>query len=229
MAYQVTPLLAPRITIVDIDSGVPLAEIQRTAAALQHQVREHFSPEWGIGAEAIVTGAVSSAPGEWRMELRKVPTLDGALGYHDETDDGQPILYVFPEACSGDGSAWSSCASHEALEALADPWLRRLVQLSDGHIAALEVCDQVESDSYLIDGIQVSNFNTPENFEPPKNLTGVKFDYLGLQTKPFEIRPGGYAQVLVNGVWKQLGEKLAYRRVVSDLGLVSRGSRRIWK
>lgn len=221
----------PSIAIVDVDSGVPIDEIQKVAAALQRQVREHFAPAWGIGDLAIVHGVLSVAPrnvgpDEWRLELRKVPTIDGALGYHDETADGMPLLYVFPELCAQDGTTWSSCASHEILEALADPYLRRLVQLNDGRIAALEACDQVEALSYEIDGVQVSNFNTPANFEPPKNLAGVTFDYLGKQTAPFQVLDGGYAQVLdpTRG-WVQLGTSRSYRRRVAELGL-SRGVRR---
>jgi len=216
----------PSIAIVDVDCGIPLGDIQEIAAALQRQVREDFAPWWGAGELAVVHGVTISVAGEWRLELRKVPTIEGALGYHDETEDGCPILYVFPELCLEDGSEWSSCASHEILEALADPYLRRLVQLDDGRIAALEACDQVEADTYKIDGVTVSNFNLPTNFEPPKDLEGVTFDYLGLQTKPFEVRPGGYAQVYdaIKG-WTQLGEQRSYRRRVAELGL-SRGVRR---
>ena len=69
------------------------------------------------------------APTEWRLELRKVPTIDGALGFHDTTPTGNPILYVFPELCAQDGMTWSSCASHEIIEARADALLTWCSQL----------------------------------------------------------------------------------------------------
>jgi len=222
----VIPLLAPSIVIVDIDAGIDPAEVARTAAALTRQVLEHFAPAWGV--LAAVRAATASAParaGEWRLELRKVPTIDGALGYHDEQPDGTPILYVFPELCAQDGDAWSSCASHEILEALADPLLRRCVQLPDGRIAALEVCDQCEAQSYEIDGVAVSDFNLPSNFEP-SGAASETFDYLGLQKSAFEVLEGGYAQVYdPSKGWTQLGAQRSYRTKVRELGL-GRGNRR---
>jgi hypothetical protein len=218
-----TPLDNPTIVIIDVDSGTSLADRQKVAAALTKQVQQHFAPAWGV--TATVVGADSSGPGQWRLELRKVPTIDGALGYHDRQADGTPILYVFPELCATDNTPWSSCASHEVLEALADPLLRRCVQLPDGRIAAMEVCDQVESLTYVIDGVVVSDFNLPANFEPEAGKT-EQYDYLGKQTTPFQVLDGGYAQVYDSSKgWSQLGAMRAYRAKVAELGL-SRGKRR---
>lgn len=216
-------LLAPSIVIVDVDAGVEPAEVARVAAALQRQILEHFSPAWGVMAS--VRAATPDKPprvGEWRLELRKTPTIDDALGYHDRQSDGTPILFVFPPLCAEDGTPWSSCASHEILEALADPGLHRVEQLTDGRIAALEVADQVEADTYEIDGVAVSNFNTESNYDggPPP------YDYLGKQTQPFEVRPGGYAQIYdPTSGWTQLGQMRRYRQRLSDLG-ISRGRKR---
>ena len=67
------------------------------------------------------------------------------------------------------------------------------------------MCDQCRGkDTYEIYCVVVSNFNTPENFAPPKSGT-AKYDHLGLQTEPFEVRPGGYAQVFDSSTgWHQL-------------------------
>jgi hypothetical protein len=216
-------LLSPSIVIIDVDSGTSLADRQAAAAALTKQVQLHFAPAWGVSATVIA--ADTSGPGQWRLELHKVPTVQGALGYHAQQADGTPILYVFVELCQQDGVAWTSCASHEILEALADPLLRKCAQLPDGRIAAVECCDQVESLSYTIDGITVSNFNTPENFEPTSGKT-EQYDYLSKQTTPFQVLTGGYAQVYdPNSGWSQLGAMRPYRAALTNLGL-SRGSRR---
>jgi len=99
--------------------------------------------------------------------------------------------------------------------------------MDDGSIYDCEAADRVEADSYDIDGVTVSNFNTPECFEPPKNLHGVKFDYLGLSTKPNEIRPGGYAQKFdVHTGWHQIGLMRPYRVVLKNMGM-GRGLRRV--
>jgi hypothetical protein len=222
-------LLSPSIVVVEIDSGISLQDRQKYAAAQSRQILEHFAPYWGVFASVRAeTPDNLHRPEEWRMELRKVPTQDGALGYHDTTPTGMPLLYVFPELCAEDGTTWTSCSSHEVCETLADPLLRRCVQAPDGTIWALEVCDAVESDSYDIDGVQLSNFCTPQWGEPPSDLTNVAYDYLKLCKAAFEIRDGGYGQTYdptKGWVQKTSGAMRSYRKKISDLGL-SRGTRR---
>lgn len=220
-------MMAPSFVIKEVDSGIDTHEILVAAVALQRQVLEHFSPHWGVfGSVRASTPSSPVREGEWVIELRKVPTSDGALGFHDEQPDGTPIMYVFPELCAREKVAWTSCASHEILESLADPLLRRCIQSDNGTIWALEVCDPVEGDSYLINGISVSNFCFPEWGEPPKNLRGVSFDFLKLCTYPYEIRPHGYGQTFdsVKG-WQQVGQMRSHRFILKSLGL-SRGARR---
>lgn len=222
-----TALIAPSFVIHEIDSGVSSHEIMTAAVALQRQVLEHFSPHWGVfgSVRAATTGSPVRA-GEWLIELRKVPTIDGALGFHDEQADGTPVMYVFPELCAKEGVSWTSCTSHEILEALADPLLRRCTQANDGTIWALEICDAVEGDSYKINGVEVSNFCLPEWGEPPNNLKGVDFDFLKLCTHPYEIRPNGYGQTYdpTKG-WQQVGQMRTHRLALKSFGL-SRGHRR---
>jgi hypothetical protein len=210
-------LLNPTIVIVDIDSGVSIADRQAAAAALTKQVQLHFAPAWGVSATVI--GADTSGPGQWRLELHKVPTIAGALGYHDRQADGTPILYVFPELCAQDGVSWTSCASHEILEALADPLLRRCAQAPDGTIWSLEIADACESETYSIDGVLVSDFCLDSYFEPEQ---GVKeqYDYLGKITAPFQILAGGYGQTWdsTNG-WSQKGQMKAYKATLTSLGI----------
>lgn len=218
------------IVIVNVDEQATItdAEIANVAAALTRQVQEHIAPNWNVTATVRAATAASPAlPGEWRAELRKVPTIEGALGFHDRQPDGTPIIYVFPELCVQDGSSWSSCLSHEVVEALVDPYLKTAAQDDTGKFYAVEAADQVEQDTYRIDGIEVSNFNTYENFYP-MNTPGEVYDYLKLQTKPLEVRPGGYAQWYdpAKGWTQVLADKLSiYRTTMNLLGL-SRGARR---
>jgi hypothetical protein len=46
--------------------------------------------------------------------------------------------------------------------------------------------------TFLVDGIEMSNFVHPSWFEPFKHPPGTKFDHLGLLTKPFSMTKGGY-------------------------------------
>jgi hypothetical protein len=216
------------IVIINVDTDVAAVEIIHAAAALQRQVLEDFYPVWGI--DATVRPATLKDPArddEWRLELRKVPTIDGALGFHDITDAGLPRLFDFPELDAQDGVRWTVTASHEILEALADPWLRRGAQDDAGVWWATEVCDPVEQDTYAIDGVLVSNFAYPAWQEPPpKPDATTRYDHLGLCKGPWEVRDGGYAQKYdTTKGWIQVGMMRAGRAKLGAMGL-SRGHRR---
>lgn len=216
------------IVIVDVDIGTPKAELSRAASALQRQVLEHFFPAWGVSATVRTAAASGPANGDdWVLELRRVPTVDGALGVHQVTATGMPLMFDFPLLDAQDGVPWTVTASHEILETLADPWLRRGVQDDDGAWWAVEICDAVETDTYVIDGVEVSNFCLPAWGEPPSSRPGARYDHLGLCGRPWEVREGGYAQrfdVRANA-WTQVGRMRPARKALHDLGL-GRAARR---
>lgn len=216
------------IAIVDVDVGIAPAELARAASALQRQVLEHFFPCWGVSA--TVRAAATSGPshdGDWVLELRRTPTVAGALGVHQVTATGMPLMFDFPLLDAQDGVPWTVTASHEILETLADPWLRRGAQDDDGAWWAIEVCDAVEADTYVIDGVVVSNFCLPAWGEPPSTRSDVRYDHLGLCRRPWEVREGGYAQRFDAraNAWSQVGHMRPARRALHDLGL-GRASRR---
>lgn len=216
------------IVIVDVDVGTPTVELSKTAAALQRQVLEHFFPSWGVSAtvrSAAVSGPASRD--DWVLELRRTPTHEGILGIHQVTPSGAPMMLVFPFLDARDDVPWTVTASHEILETLVDPWLRRGAQDDDGVWWASEVCDPVESDTYVIDNVVVSNFCLPAWSEPPTMRSGVRYDHLGLCRRPWEIREGGYAQRYdpVAHAWRQIGHMRSARLTLRALGM-SRGARR---
>ena len=216
------------IAIVDVDTGIAPAELARAASALQRQVLEHFFPCWGVSA--TVRAAALSGParaGDWVLELRRTPTLEGALGVHQVTPSGTPLMFDFPLLDAQDGVPWTVTASHEILETLADPWLRRGVQDDDGTWWAVEICDAVEADTYAIDGVSVSNFCLPAWGEPPSATSAARYDHLGLCRRPWEVREGGYAQRYDSDTrtWQQVGQMRPSRRALFGLGL-GRAARR---
>ena len=215
--------------VVDVDAKVSLVERLAYAAAQTIQNERDFEQAWGIEGLTVRVSTPEAPPLKTEIQIRLLdkPTLDGALGYHDMLDDGTPIAYVFVGLARTFGDVWTSIASHEVLELLADPFLRKSVQTKDG-FEDLEICDRVERDSYTIDGVLLSNFNTPECFEPPNTLEGVKFDFLGLSTVPDQVRPGGYKQRFdPSKGWIQInnGSMSAYRSTLSALNM-TRGKRR---
>jgi hypothetical protein len=214
-----------KFVVVDVDAHVPTDEVIAYAHAQQRQLLEH----WGLYHEGL--GLVRSATahpvedGDVEVQLIDKPTQDGALGYHDRKPDGTPIIYVFVGLAKQLGENWTSVASHEVLEVMGDPDLNLTVEMNDGFWDH-EVCDRVEQDSYVVDGVELSNFNTPACFAPPAKLDDVKFDHLGLSKKPNDVRPGGYAQRFdPKKGWEQIGTASEYRQAMQELGL-SRGARR---
>lgn len=191
--------MVPSIVLVNHCPTVTTDELVKVAAALQRQVIEHFgiAPPDGWGCLATVRAETADTPAhalEWMIGLFIEADQAGALGYHDETSAGLPLSKVFPILDAQDGVTWSSTASHEVLEMLADPMLGLCAQAPDGQIWAVEVCDAVEATGYEIDGVSVSNFVKPGYFMPPKNPGERPYDYLGLVSSPLQILQGGYGQ-----------------------------------
>lgn len=217
------------IAIVDVDAQVPLADRQAAAAALQVQSQRDFAPAWSVVGLEVRAATPDQPPraGEWVAELRSslMGGDAGTLAVHDVQDDGTPVIRVDVGACRKFGDSWTSALSHEVCEASADPDIVRCAQAPDGQMWCLEVCDACEQDTYLIDGVEVSNFCTPAWFAPPKSGR-AKFDHLGLCSRAFQILSGGYGQVWdPRKGWRQLGQMRAYRRHIAALG-AGRGAKR---
>jgi len=189
--------VGPKIVIVDHGCKIPLADLQKYADAQLVQCNNHFAlpppAGWGMGVQSIRVADAAHPPlaDEWLLGLFTQPDQPGALGYHDTTAAGLPLMKIFPLL---DLPNWTVTCSHEVLETLGDPLLRRAAQDNKGRFWAYENCDAVEEDTYLINGVKMSNFVLIPYFEPPTRLTGVKLDWLGLVKVPLEIRAGGYGQ-----------------------------------
>ncbi len=207
-------LLATSVVIIDVDAGIPTAEIERACGALTRQVLEHWAPAWGTTATVRATSSGPARPEEFALLLRKSLTVADALGYHE-----RDVAYVSPQLCAQDGASWTSCASHEILEMLGDPLLRRMVQAPDGDLWALEVCDACEAETYSIDGVVVSDFCLPAYFEPQDNVV-ERYDYLGRCSLPYAITPGGYGQTFDPKTgWTQHGTMRPYRAKLAAIGI----------
>lgn len=221
-----------RFVVVDTTGTKSAGEIVRFAAALQRQLREHYAPCFDGDSEhdAVrpAAGAGDVQAGEFPLKLIATAPNREALGVHD-LDGG----YCYLDLAAESGASWTAIMSHEALEARADRRLHACVELDDGSIWDREICDRVESLTYSIDGVEVSNFNTPECFEPPPGWRNEAprrepgmFDWLGASSEPNQVIAGGYAQQYTPGHgWQVRGEMSAYRSAVAARGL-SRGSAR---
>ena len=77
--------------------------------------------------------------------------------------------------------------------------------------------DAVEEDTFLVDGIEMSNFVYSAWFEPFKHPRGTKYDHLGLLKKPFSMTKGGYVIVKRRGkVKKRYGSTAKGKRFARE-------------
>ena len=193
------------ICVYNESSKITDAQAQAACAAIQQQVTQHFAPIWR--ATAVIQFAAKDEPlpaGAWKFVLADTCSDADALGYH--TDEGTPSAVIDVALCLSDNVAWSSCLSHEVLEAIADPECVRCFDLGNGTALSLEVCDAVEGSKhadgseYQIDGVVLENFCTPNYF------TGgpAPWDYLGiLPGGARALTAGGYDVSASLGAWTQ--------------------------
>ncbi|MDQ5938057.1 MAG: hypothetical protein QG574_5420 [Cyanobacteriota bacterium erpe_2018_sw_21hr_WHONDRS-SW48-000092_B_bin.40] len=187
-------------------SVLGFSEVTKVSAAVQKQIMRDVSPVWNINATVDPFQKLEDVPlGYWPIIVRDDIEYDGAEGIHLD-DDGQPFSLVRMSR------GWSLTCSHEALEMLVDPFGDKLKQgkspkEDQGKVLFLvEVCDPSEARqySYTVNGIVVSDFYTPNYFDPMKT-TGVKYSYTGAIEKPRDVLDGGYLSWKdpVSGRWWQ--------------------------
>lgn len=183
-------------------------ELKACAIALETQIKTQFAmPQpvgWGISCEYVraASNEKDIRSDEWPCLFMAEADQPGALGYHDKTPSGKPIMKCFPLLDKADGVPWQPTASHELLETLLDAELNLCFQASNGIIWAGENCDAVEADTYDVMGVPLSNWCTPLWFS---NVQVGRFDWMSLCKKPFEIRKGGYGQIWkADYGWKQV-------------------------
>jgi hypothetical protein len=180
----------------NIGGQLSMSVLAQVAAALQKQATRDFSPIWDVTATVDAFASLDDVPlGYWPILVGNEG--QGGGGVHLD-DNNQPFALVdfTPD--------WTITASHECLEMLADPFGNRLVA-GDGPDPArpgrveflVEVCDPCETPSlgYTVNGIRVSDFYTPQYFDPaqPAEEPGaVRYDFRGHIKAPRQVLKGGY-------------------------------------
>lgn len=192
-------MLTRQIALVVKDSSkVEFRQLSNVSAALQAQATRDFGPVWGVTATVDAFADLNDIPpGYWPIVVQDDIHDPGAGGVHEDSM-GQPFALV--EA----GPLWSLAASHECLEMLADPFGNRTVagakpvdggefDLSRQVEFLVEVCDPCEDPQYgyFINGILVSDFYTPEFFNPP-GTSGARYDFTGNINRPLQVLENGY-------------------------------------
>lgn len=208
--------------------------------AVQTQVERDFCPAWGRAPIPVLLIADGKPVPEGAGLVYLVDRLadaKGAVGFHKADSRGffsgavavEAIARLGGTMTSG-GDSVSSALSHEVLEVLQNPGVNYWVEATDGKLLAMEVCDPVSADSYSIEvepqsgndtsRVSVSNFVYPDWFHPFAP-SGSRYDHMGLLSKPFETRIGGYVSVRDHqGVGPMFGDSVpaAKRERVATAG-----------
>lgn len=195
-----------RIVLVDYGCGLDPWKLWAVAEAATLQTHRDVGrpPPYGYGATATVR--VAADPNdvlahEWVVAYLPVAGPPGALGYHDRTASGQPLIHVFPFL--DDPAMRGLVETHEIIETLVDPTLDKMVPDSLGRLVAVEPGDPVETTWYPLATrygfVPVTNFATPAYYQPAQ-FPQAAYDFLGLLRYPGDILPGGYNTVLTPGV-----------------------------
>lgn len=193
-------MLLKQLALVSETAAVSFGQVAQISAALQKQVSRDFGPIWNIQATIDAFQTLDDVPaGYWPILIRDDIDQPGAAGYH-KTDDGQPLSLVRASTQT------SLTCSHECLEMLADPSGDRLIpgdSLKNGQgrvLYLLEVCDPSESVdfAYRVNGILVSDFYTPNFFDPVAN-PAIRYSFSGAIQRPLQVLDGGYLSWQVPG------------------------------
>ncbi|MBI3712736.1 MAG: hypothetical protein HY253_07210 [Burkholderiales bacterium] len=179
--------------------------------AINRQIQEDFYPYWSLNASLRLEGKIgkkinknslADMRGDAVLYLADEADIKDALGYHEANFRGIPYGFVFMDVCDSLGETWTVTLSHEALELIGDMQGNLLVQGPHPEDPQKEVfhwfemCDAVQSQTYQIDGVEVSNFVLPAYFTLSEE-EGSRNDFLAKKTKgkglaSFGISAGSY-------------------------------------
>ena len=173
-----------------VDLGVPFHKL---TAALQKCYDRHFLPVWGYPVRLY--NAERPKPTDWQLLYFDDAGAASASGYHGLTKHGQPVSTVFVKPARAEDLHVSLAASRALFQMVIDPAANLWAEAADGTLYAYDVSDPVEEDTFMIDGLPMSNFVYPSWFEPFWHPRARKFDHLSRLTKPFSMTKGGYATV----------------------------------
>lgn len=207
------------LALVSETSQVAYSEVGRIASALQKQITRDFSPIWQIPATIDAFEKLEDVPSDyWSIIIKDDIGFPGAAGIHQDRN-GQP--YALVQASKN----VSITCSHECLEMLADPFGNRFVasqsiKSDQTRVKYLiEVCDpsEGEENGYTVNGILVSDFYTPNYFDPV-HAPSVRYSYTGAIKLPRQVLKGGYLSWMLpeTGEWWQatfFGSKIIYKNL----------------
>lgn len=197
MARQAIVIVNASNILTDWEASGPIPMMQK-------QIDTQVLPAWGAGVvdcelHFATAAEIPKLPADcWPIFLNRHSSDLGALGWH--TDEKTKVYgRVFVGDCMQYNLVWTIDAMHEIIETMGDPNAVETVTMSDGIIAAKELCDAVEADeqAVIIDGVKLTNFVFPSYFG---HGGSGKYDQQGNLHGPCPtLTDGGYMELLTPG------------------------------
>jgi hypothetical protein len=177
------------------NTRIGISDLTRVGAALNRQLNEHFAPLWNLSASISAFADINQVPAQYAPIYILDHLRDPRLGGYHKLDQGRPFAIV-----GSDDPFWTVDASHECLEMVVDPSGDNTVvgDSPDSDVPGrvefvVEICDPCgrEDAAYLIDGIFVADFHTPQYFDSVA-VPGARYSFGATITEPKQLLPGGY-------------------------------------
>ena len=218
-------MLIQQVALVSRTKKIKMSELTLVAAALQKQATRDLGPIWNVQATVDVFEKLNDVPvGYWPIIIQDSLNGISAEGYHTDR-------YRQPFSLVKYSDVWKLTCSHELCEMLVDPFGSRMVgsgsiKSDQGRVNYLvEVCDPCEDDqfAYYINGIRVSDFYTPNYFDPVK-ASGVRYSFSGSITEPKQVLKDGYLSWLdpTTAQWWQANyfdNDIVFNNITDKMGL----------
>jgi hypothetical protein len=192
-----------RIAVINENvSEITYNDLVKAVSAIQYQVNEHFYPVHGLTAEIKPFRSLEDVPvGFYPITIKYVIRNNELDGLHNVDEKGGPFGEI------KFWKRWSYTLSHEILEMIKNPFLKEFRKSksifneeTENPQFVEEVADATDGKGYEIGGVEVSNFITPNWYDLYDNeyyiklgtrSKPVKYDYLGILTKPRQLYEGG--------------------------------------
>jgi hypothetical protein len=199
LVLAASAVAAPTIYVSNNSDTVSNSDVAAALPGFQASIDLDVGPAWNVAAKLVFIGAEAAPADAWSLTITDNAPLCFCYGFHDLEGD-TPVGFVFP----GDGAEgdWQLTLSHELDEMLVDPYVDRAVR-GPKRFWLVEVADPVESARYTYTrlGVRLSDFVTPAWYRAGASRP---FDHMGVVSRPFQIKPDGYASYWGSGDWRQV-------------------------
>lgn len=185
------------IYVLNKSTTIDDVRVKAWCKAVEWQLRHNVAPGWGYPPLPVKFRRWDLLPlpkGAWVVVILDDADQADALGYHSVDRHGRVYGRVFARTAKNYGENPSVTFSHEVLEMYGDPqvhiWARD--PLTDNSYP-VELCDAVQGETYIVNGVEVSNFLFPAWFGLSNaNPLDGRLDFLRMASGPFCITSGGY-------------------------------------